>query len=111
MTGSIRPDTTGASVQAAPPGRHLNPAAFTPPKVGQWGTAGRNSIVGPSPFALNASLGRTFLEDLDLRFDATNALNHVTYPSWNAVVSSSQFGLPVTANAMRSLQATLRWRF
>jgi len=111
VTGSIRPDTTGAPVQAAAPGRHLNPAAFTAPKTGQWGSAGRNSIVGPAQFSLNASLGRTFAENLDLRFDATNALNHVTYPSWNTVVSSSQFGLPVTANAMRSLQATLRWRF
>jgi trimeric autotransporter adhesin len=111
VTGSIRPDTTGAPVQAASQGRHLNPAAFTAPKAGQWGTAGRNSIVGPSQFTLNASMGRTFAENLDLRFDSTNALNHVTYPSWNTVVSSSQFGLPVTANAMRSLQATLRWRF
>jgi hypothetical protein len=111
VTGSLRPDTTGAPVQAAAPGRHLNPAAFTAPKTGQWGSAGRNSIVGPAQFSLNASLGRTFAENLDLRFDATNALNHVTYPSWNTVVSSSQFGLPVTANAMRSLQATLRWRF
>jgi hypothetical protein len=56
-------------------------------------------------------LGRTFAENLDLRFDGTNVLNHVTYPSWNTVVGSSQFGLPSTANAMRSLQATLRWRF
>ena len=75
----------------------MNPAAYAAPKSGQWGTAGRNSIVGPSQFALNASLGRTFAENLDLRFDATNALNHVTYPSWNTVVSSSQFGLPVAA--------------
>jgi hypothetical protein len=89
----------------------LNPAAFSAPKAGQWGTAARNSIVGPSQFTLNASLGRTFAENLDFRFDSTNALNHVTYPSWNTVVSSSQFGLPITANAMRSLQATLRWRF
>jgi hypothetical protein len=111
VTGSIRPDTTGISVQAAPPGRHLNPAAYAAPAVGQWGTAGRNSIVGPAQFSLNASLGRTFLENLDLRFDSTNTLNHVTYPSWNTAVSSSQFGLPSTANAMRSMQATLRWRF
>jgi len=111
VTGSIRPDTTGISVQAAPPGRHLNPAAFAAPKAGQWGTAGRNSIVGPAQFSLNASLARTFADNLDLRFDSTNALNHVAYPSWNTVVSSSQFGLPSTANAMRSLQATLRWRF
>ena len=111
VTGTIRPDTTGIPVQAAPPGRHLNPAAYTAPQPGQWGTAGRNSILGPSQFTLNASLGRTFAENLDLRFDSTNVLNHVTYPSWNTVVTNSQFGLPSTANAMRSLQATLRWRF
>jgi hypothetical protein len=111
VTGTIRPDTTGISVQTPAQGRYLNPAAYTAPKAGQWGTAGRNSIVGPSQFTLNASLGRTFAENLDLRFDATNVLNHVTYPSWIAVVASSQFGLPSTANAMRSLQATLRWRF
>ena len=111
VTGTIRPDTTGIPVQAAPPGRHLNPAAYTAPLSGQWGTAGRNSILGPSQFTLNASLGRTFAENLDLRFDSTNVLNHVTYPSWNTVVTNSQFGLPSTANAMRNLQATLRWRF
>src|ERR1017187_9261954 len=111
VTGSIRPDTTGAPVQASAQGRYLNPAAYTAPKSGQWGTAGRNSIVGPSQFTMNASLARTFAENLDLRFDSTNALNHVTYPSWNTVVSNSQFGLPSTANAMRNLQATLRWRF
>ena len=74
--------------------------------------AGRNSIVGPSQFIMNASLGADLRgEYCDFRFDSTNVLNHVTYPSWNTVVSSAQFGLPVTANAMRSLQATLRWRF
>jgi trimeric autotransporter adhesin len=111
VTGPLRPDTTGVSVQDPAQGRNLNPAAYAAPKAGQWGTAGRNSIVGPSTFTMNASLGRTFAENLDFRFDSTNPLNHVTYPNWNTVVTSSQFGLPVTANAMRSLQATLRWRF
>jgi trimeric autotransporter adhesin len=111
VTGPLRPNTTGVSVQEAAQGRHLNPAAYAAPLPGQWGTAGRNSIVGPSVFTWNASLGRTFAENLDFRFDSANILNHVTYPSWNTVVSSSQFGLPTTANAMRSLQATLRWRF
>jgi hypothetical protein len=64
---------------------------------------------------LDATLGRTFrLKDrlnLDLRFDATNALNHVTYTSWNTVLNNAQFGLPVSANAMRSIQTTLRLRF
>jgi hypothetical protein len=109
--GSIRPDVTGISVQEAPPGRHLNPAAYTAPQKGHWGTAGRNSIVGPGQFSMNSSLSRTFAENLDLRFDSTNVLNHVTYPGWTTMVTSSQFGLPYSANAMRNLQATLRWRF
>ncbi len=111
VTGPLRPDTTGLSVQTEVQGRHLNPAAYVAPRAGQWGTAGRNSIEGPGQFIMNSSLSRTFAENLDFRFDATNVLNHVTYPSWNTVVSSAQFGLPMTANSMRSLQATLRWRF
>jgi hypothetical protein len=48
---------------------------------------------------------------MDLRVDATNVLNHVTYPSWNTVVNSTQYGLPVNANSMRILQPSLRVRF
>ena len=112
-TGAIgvRPDPTGQPLYAAPAGRFLNPAAYTAPAYGFWGTAGRNSIVGPGQFLMNASMSRTFHENLDLRLDTTNALNHVTFTSWNAVASNSQFGLPTAANSMRSVQATLRWRF
>jgi hypothetical protein len=115
ITSSIRPDFTGASLYDAPPGLFLNPAAVTAPGPGQWGNAGRNSIEGPGQFTLSASMARTFrLSDrlnADFRIDATNPLNHVTFPSWNVVVASSQFGLPSTANPMRSLQATMRVRF
>ena len=115
VTGSIRPDYTGAPLYNAPPGLHLNPAAYTIPVSGQWGNAGRDSITGPSQFSLNFSLGRVFqMTDklsLDFRVDATNALNNVTYPNWNTTVGSAQFGLPTTANAMRSLQTTVRVRF
>jgi len=112
---SIRPRYTGASLYAAPSGLFLNPAAYAPPPVGQWGNAGRNSITGPSQFSLNASMGRTFQVNdrfsLDLRVDATNALNHVTFASWNTTATSGLFGLPVSPNAMRSVQTTLRLRF
>ncbi len=115
VTGTVRPDYTGAPLYSPPPGFFLNRDAYTKPASGHWGNAGRNSITGPSQFNLNASLARTFSMNerfsLDLRVDATNALNHVTYPNWNTVVTSSQFGLPNTANAMRSLQTTLRLRF
>lgn len=115
ITGTIRPDTTGAPIYSAPPGRFLNPAAYAAPKPGHWGTARRNSITGPDQFSLNASLGRTFplrgRYNLNIRTDATNVLNHVTYTDWNVTVTSPQFGLPLATNAMRSVQITARLRF
>jgi carboxypeptidase family protein len=115
VTGPLRPEYTGAPLYQAPAGLSLNPAAYIPPPPGQFGNAGRDSITGPAQFNLNASLGRVFqLSDrfgLDFRLDATNALNHVTFPSWTTVINSAQFGLPATANAMRSVQTTIRLRF
>jgi hypothetical protein len=127
VTGSIRPNITGASIYNAPAGFHLNAAAYTAPLPGQWGDARRNSITGPNTFTFNASLARTFrLKDrynLDLRVDSTNLLNHVVFTSWNTTlnpvsnpaidpaVNSPLFGLPAAANAMRSLLITTRLRF
>jgi hypothetical protein len=115
VTGSIRPDYTGAPLYSAPAGLYLNPAAYTAPPAGQWGNAGRDSIIGPGQFTLNTSMGRTFRLNgrfnLDLRIDSTNVLNHATFTSWYTTVTSTQFGLPAAANAMRSMQTTLRVRF
>ncbi len=115
VTGTLRPDSTGAPLYAAAPGLYLNPAAYTPPRAGQWGNAGRNSITGPARFTLNASVGRTFRAgdrlNLDLRVDSTNALNRVNFTQWNTTVNSMQFGLPAAADGMRSVQTTLRLRF
>ena len=115
VTGTIRPDYTGAPVYAAPSGLFLNPAAFVTPAPGRWGNARRNSIIGPSQFSVNASLGRTFrMNDrlnLDLRVDSTNALNHVNFTAWNTVINGAQFGVPAAANPMRSMQTSLRMRF
>ena len=115
VTGSIRPDYTGAPLYTAPSGLFLNPAAYTAPPAGQWGNAGRDSIIGPGQFTLNTSMGRTFRLNgrfnLDLRVDSTNFLNHATFTSWYTTVTGTQFGLPAAANGMRSLQTTLRLRF
>jgi hypothetical protein len=114
VTGTLRPDVTGA-VDAATDGFYLNPAAFAAPAAGRWGNAGRNSITGPAQFSLNAGVARTFtLGDrlsLDWRMDATNILNRVTYTGVNTIFDSPQFGLPNRANTMRKAQTTLRLRF
>jgi hypothetical protein len=111
----VRPSVTGESIYAAPPGLFLNPAAYTAPPSGQWGNARRNSITGPSQFSLDAAMVRTFRMpykmNLDLQIAASNLLNHVTYSTWQSSITNTQFGLPAAANAMRSLQTSLRLRF
>jgi hypothetical protein len=115
MTGSQRPEYTGAALYDAPQGMFLNPNAYITPLSGQWGNAGRNSIIGPSRFSLDASLERTFRVtdkwNADLRVDSTNALNHVAFTSWGTTLDNAQFGLPTAVNAMRSMKVTLRVRF
>jgi hypothetical protein len=115
VVDALRPDLTGAPIYLESGGGFLNPAAFTAPPSGRWGNAGRNSITGPSQFALNASLTRTFRVNerinMDLRIDANNVLNQVVFPNWNTTVNSSQFGFPSRANPMRTLQPSLRVRF
>jgi trimeric autotransporter adhesin len=115
FTNALRPEYTGQPLYAAPPGLALNPAAFAAPLPGQYGDAGRDSITGPFQFTLNASAGRTFrLTDRfsgDLRIDSTNPLNYVEYTAWNTVFGNRQFGLPVSAGAMRSLTTGFIVRF
>src|SRR5258706_5858745 len=114
VTGTTRPDYTGAPLYDAPAGLFLNPAAYSIP-VGHWGNAGRNTITGPGQFTLDGSASRTFRSSdrvsMDLRIDLTNALNHVTYPNYVTTVQSAQFGLPTIAKPMRSVKTTFRVRF
>jgi hypothetical protein len=48
---------------------------------------------------------------LDARVEATNLLNHAVFSSWITTLGNAQFGLPLAANPMRSLETTLRVRF
>lgn len=115
VTGTIRPNLTGADIYAGSPGYHLNSAAFAAPTAGQWGNAGRYSLEGPGLITLDSSVARNFrMRDpftLDVRVDATNVLNHVVYTGWNSITNSTTFGLPTNTQGMRSLQISGRLRF
>jgi hypothetical protein len=115
VSGPVRANATGIPLDPATPGYGFNVLAFAAPAAGEWGTAGRNVIPGPMIFSLNGSIGRVFRlgerKNIDLRFDVTNALNHVTITNWGTTLNSSTFGLPTTAAAMRRMNATLRFRF
>jgi hypothetical protein len=115
VTGTLRADYNGGSLSSTLPGYGFNIDAFSKPLPGEYGDAGRDIITGPVEFNLNASAGRVFRlgerRSFDIRFDSTNVLNHVTYTSWNTTFGNAQFGLPVSANTMRTMQLTLRFRF
>ena len=120
VTGTIRPNGTGAALYLSggqgASGRHLNPAAYTGPVAGQWGTAGRNSIEGPGQFTFNQSLARTFRLKDRYNFDLRLGLEQPhqscnVFTSWINTVNNTTFGLPAAANAMRTVQVTGRLRF
>ena len=115
ITGNLRANATGLPVTDAPAGQPFNYAAFAVPAPGQWGNAARDSIIGPTQFGLNASLGRVIRiaerKNLNLRFDVQNALNHVTFRSFNTTIGSNNLGLYSGPSAMRSMTATLRFSF
>jgi len=116
ISSLARADATGLPV-AAPwgSGQPFNLAAFAAPAPGQWGNAGRNTIIGPAIWGLNASLGRVFRlgekRSVDLRFDANNFINHVVISGWSTVVNAYNYGLPTGTQPMRSMTANLRFRF
>ena len=81
-----------------------------------WLTAGSSAVeIKGLSFRYNGGLSRTFRvterKSIDLRFDAQNALNHVTFRSFNTTIGSNNLGLLSNPSNMRSLTATLRFRF
>ncbi len=94
----------------------FNTAAFSIPDAATFGTAGRDTIVGPGAVMLNLSLARSInlhseRRRLEFRIDTNNFLNHVNPAGLITVVNSAQYGLITSAGAMRSVSATLRLRF
>jgi hypothetical protein len=58
VIGSGRADATGLPEYSGP--GYFNTLAFMIPTPGHFGTAGRNTITGPSFFSMNAGLMRSF---------------------------------------------------
>lgn len=109
----ISPELSGSQPSTA---RFFNTAAFTLPRPGFFGNAGRNTITGPGQWNLDLSIYRSILLSregmrLVLSAQVQNLLNHVNYTSINTVVNSRGFGLVTGAGPMRSLQLTARFLF
>ncbi len=113
VVGSGRADATGEAITG---GRFFNLDAFTVPPSGRFGNAGRNTIPGPGWFGVNASLSRAFRLGesrrwIEVRLESNNVTNHANFTGLGAVINALNYGLPTAASPMRTVTATLRYRF
>ncbi len=115
--GTLRPDRVpGTSLTSGGGSKHewFNTAAFTKP-AGRYGTASRNSIMGPGTVQNNMSLSKTTqlgeTRSMEIRATLNNAFNTVQYAGVDTNVTSPTFGQVVSTGAMRAFQFTSRFRF
>jgi hypothetical protein len=105
-----------------PAGYYFNPAAFTAPNAGTFGTNGRNNLRGPRLTVVNLSLAKNvrFGErcGLELRADFVNALNHPSFQPPNSDINGAAFGQITSSEtaggttvAPRSGQLSARFTF
>jgi len=90
-------------------------SAFPAPASGQLGTLGRNTFRGPKYSTVDLSFARVFpiLEgkQIQIRFEAFNALNNVNLYLPNADLSLGNFGKSTQAFEARTLQIGARFIF
>jgi hypothetical protein len=101
----------------------FNACAFSDPNLlGEYrfGTAGRNSVIGPSLVAVDFSLARVFplseRQSLQAEAQVFNILNHPNFDVPVRIFDSSNFGTLDSSNAYgnrppRQIQVSLRYRF
>jgi hypothetical protein len=92
-------------------------AQFSAPGAGQFGNTGRNALLGPHYFELNASfIKRVQLNErmkFELRADATNLTNSVMFAAPTADITSSIFGRinNSVSSSSRKIQLGLKVNF
>jgi trimeric autotransporter adhesin len=115
--GTLRADYTGGDVALDNPTiqRFFNTAAFRLPAAGTYGSAGRNTIIGPGSTNLNMAVQKTFslpgTRGLSLRAQANNVLNLAQWSGIDTVVNSPTFGQVTSVRPMRSIQLIARVSF
>lgn len=117
VSGSLRANYTGAAIALSNPtiDQYFNTAAFAIPAPGTFGSASRNTIIGPGSRLLDAQLSRDVrlggTRVLSLQLNANNLFNFVNYGNVDTVVNSPTFGQITSVRAMRSMTFNLRFRY
>jgi hypothetical protein len=95
--------------------RWLDSSAFATPALGTVGTAGSGILLGPGSWTIDGGLTRTFRitegQQLEVRAEANNLLNHTNFNNPNATFGGANFGRITTARDPRILQFALKYGF
>jgi hypothetical protein len=118
--GQDRPNSTGIS-PVLPSGEQtitnwFNKAAFVANTAGTWGTMGRNTLIGPGIFNVDASIIRNFSlmrgKSLQFRLEAFNVLNRPIWGDPNTTLTAATYDqITTTRKPMREVQLGLKFVF
>lgn len=96
----------------------FNTDAFSANAAGTYGSARRNSLVGPSRYNVDLAIFRNFpfealhrQQVVNIRIEAFNALNHPTFANPSSTFTSSNFGRILGANDPRIMQIAMKYSF
>jgi len=115
--GTLRANYNGDPITISDPTTLLffNTSAFSVPAAGTFGTAGRNTIIGPGTSVMNLGLTRNIglgqTRGLTISLNANNVLNSVQYAGIDTAVNSPTFGQVISVRPMRTVLVTTRFRF
>jgi outer membrane receptor protein involved in Fe transport len=92
-----------------------NPAAFAVPAAKTYGNAGRNILTGPGAQSVDLAVLKKVMvretQQLQLRFEFFNLLNHPNYGVPVNTTNSSAFGSISSAGSAREIQFGLKYLF
>jgi hypothetical protein len=117
--GDARPDVI-PGVPITPPGgqnrqQWFNPAAFTNPRDGQFGNAGRNTLSGPGNITVDLSIFKNFAvterAKVQFRSEFFNLINHPNFGGLSTTYDGSNPGELTTAGTSRQVQFALKFLF
>jgi len=113
-----RPNTTGVNPKISNPTplAWFNTSAFVVNAPYTYGTASRNTIIGPGLVQLDMSLMRSIVFGdrvaTQLRWDVFNAANHPIFGLPNSTLNSKTYGQVSSTNVdSREMQVSLRITF
>ena len=114
--GQQRPDqVANPNIRPCVRGTLFNTCAFVDPALGSFGSAGKNTVRGPSLRNWDLSLIKSFAlpekKSLEFRAEFFNLLNHTSFILNQTDLASSQFGFPDQARDSRQIQIALKFYY